>query len=131
MMTAVHTISIDLPAEPYDRVNRVAELSRCSIEQALLEGMPWLYTTVFADILTSLEKLESLSTIELWAIVYQRLRMEDESRFEELKQIDQRTNTEQHEIESLLGLLDYQILLRSKALAVLKERGQAIDLYLN
>ena len=129
-----HAISIELPEELYTRVQQIAARSDSSIEMALLEGMSWLYTTVPSDRDATFKKLRTLSDVQLWAVVYQRLHPHDASRLQSLSGAVNQAPLpadEQAELEELLRLVDYQMLLRSEALLLLQKRGHDVDSYLN
>jgi hypothetical protein len=131
-MSVPHTMTIELPAELYERVRQVAERSGVSEETAFLEGMSWFYTVVPYNKEAVFQKLPSFSNTQLWAIVYQRLNAQDDDRLTELLEKNQAGLLEEHEKldrDALIKLIDYQVLLRSKALVLLKERGQDADGY--
>jgi predicted NUDIX family phosphoesterase len=70
----------------------------------------------------------------LWAVVDQRLTQKQDTRLHELIALGkqgQLTADEQAEMESLIDLVDHQMLLRSEALLLLQQRGHDIDTYLN
>jgi hypothetical protein len=128
------TLSITLPLELHQRLQIVANWSNESEETALIEGMSWLYTTVPSDPEATLKRLQTLSDVQLWAVVYQRLTTPDQERLSELStrnKVETLTSDEQLELEALLALVDHQVLLRSEALLLLKQRGFEIDRYYN
>ena len=121
-----HAISIELPEELYERIQQIATRSQSSLEMALLEGMSWLYTTVPSDRAATFKKLRTLSEVRLWAVVYQRLHPRDDARLQSLSDAVNQAELpaeKQAEMEVLLRLVDYQMLLRSEALLLLKQRG--------
>lgn len=133
-MAVGHAMSIEVPHELYERIQRVAYHASTSEEMALIEGMPWLYTVLPPDIEASLKKLPGLSNIQLWAVVYQRLTPPDKARLTELSTLNKAAPlmpADQEELNGLLQLVDYQMLLRSEALVILKGRGQDIEAYRN
>lgn len=124
-------VSIELSKELYERVRQVAARSGQPIEKVFVEGMAWWYNNMRADDAT-LHKLSTLSDVELWAVVYQRLPVQDEERTQELLQKGNEgrlTSEEQVELENLVKLEEHQMLLRSEALVLLKQRGHDIDTY--
>lgn len=117
-----------------ERLRRVAQHSGASLETVLLEGGEWLYTKDTPDKEAMLKRLDTLSDVQLWTVVYQRLMPQDQARYEELrdhlKQQPLRA-IEEAELDHLVALIDYQMLLRSKALLLLKERGYDTENYIN
>ena len=131
-MAVGHAMQIEVPQDLYERIHQIAQLANTTEENALLEGMPWLYTVLPPDIDASLKKLQNLSIVQLWAVVYQRLTAQDKQRLHTLSEHNKRENlaaAEQEELSNLLQLVDYQMLLRSEALVILKAQGQDIESY--
>jgi hypothetical protein len=131
-MAVGHAMQIEVPLELYERIQQIAQLAHTTEENALLEGMPWLYTVLPPDIDTSLKKLQNLSLVQLWAVVYQRLTAQDKQRLHTLSErnkLEKLAASEQEELSNLLQLVDYQMLLRSEALVILKAHGQDIESY--
>jgi len=78
--------------------------------------------------------LASYSDTDLWEVVYHRLSDAQSRRLRELSAKNKRAaleEIEQTELDELLNLVDEQMLLRSEALLLLKQRGQDIDRYLS
>ncbi|MDE2635586.1 MAG: hypothetical protein OXI30_04410, partial [Chloroflexota bacterium] len=70
---------------------------------------------------------------QLWALIYQRLTQSQDSRMRDLLYRGSEgtlTKQEKAELKYHVDLVDRQMLLRSRALVLLKERGHDIDSYL-
>lgn len=132
-MTAGHAVSIELTEELYEGVRQVAEWSGQPIEKVLIEGMLWWYNKIRADDVDALMKrFRTFSNVELRAVVYQRLPLQDVERMDFLTEKGKAgllTPEEKNELDDLVDLIQYQMLLRSEALLLLKERGQDADGY--
>ncbi|MCY3915802.1 MAG: hypothetical protein OXG49_07295 [Chloroflexi bacterium] len=81
-----------------------------------------------------LDRLSDCTDEQLWALIYQRLTQSQDYRMREL--LDRGTEgritkQENMELNYYVDLVDRQMLLRSRALLLLKERGHDIDIYLN
>ncbi|MEP7291560.1 MAG: hypothetical protein ABI835_07235 [Chloroflexota bacterium] len=125
------SITIPMPDELYERVQEIAEASDRSIEEVLLETLGEVFQSD-AD-LPPLEALSAYSVERLWAIVQRRLSWSQSLRLHELsaKHKDGMiSSVEVNELNELLEFVDIQMLLRSEALLLLKQRGQNIDSYL-
>jgi hypothetical protein len=69
---------------------------------------------------------------QLWAIVHQRLAWPQDARLRELIALGKQrqiTEDEKAEMERLIDLVDHQMLLRSEALLLLKQRGHDFGLH--
>ena len=80
----------------------------------------------------ALEELDTFSDDKLWAIVNRRLSANDEAHLHFLageEKRDDLTSEEQNEFDLLLAQVNRDMLMRSKALLVLKERGHDITTY--
>ena len=132
-MSSGHAISVELPADLYERIRRVAARSDRSIETVLVESLNVLFGVPLIEVSSALESLENYSDEQLWAVVYQRLAWVENERLRELmargKQ-RQLTPDEQTELAGLLDRVDRYTVLRSRALWLLKQRGHEVDRYL-
>jgi len=78
------------------------------------------------DAQDAFDELENCSDDELWAVVNDRLSPVDENRLHYFGSEEKRsvlTSEESHEFDQLLAQVNYQMLMRSKALFLLKERS--------
>jgi hypothetical protein len=77
-----------------------------------------------------LDVQDSFSDEKLWAIVHKRLRAAQSERIRLLVANSSRSEEEQRELDHLLDLADDLVILRSRALVMLKERGHNVSAYL-
>jgi hypothetical protein len=74
--------------------------------------------------------LSTLDDEQLWAVVDQRLAEPQDTRLRELIALGKQgqiTSDEKAEMEDLINLVDHQMLLRSEALLLLKQRGYNVE----
>lgn len=122
------TIELELPAEVYERAQQIARDSNRSVESVLLDGLALLFG-MLPDTGLSPDALRDYTDEQLWAVVHQRLAWPQDTRLRELIALGrhgQITDDEQAEMERLIHLVDHQMLLRSEALLLLKERGHNV-----
>lgn len=127
-------ITVHLPDELYARVQEAAEASHRSLENVLLDSLTVLFgtTTGLDDVDAALSALPDFSDAELWAVVYRRLPWMQSLRLRELssKRVQGSLGTnEEKELDSLLARVDGDMLLRSEALVILKQRGYEVSGY--
>ena len=127
------TVELEISLEIEDHVRAIAEGENCSIESVLQEGLALLFG---GDSIVEhqLDRLNGCTDEQLWALIHQRLtRAQDERLRELLDRGSDGTLTEQEhaELKYMVDLVDRQTLLRSRALALLQERGHDINHYLN
>jgi hypothetical protein len=130
MVNPMAIVSIELPLDIYERLQREAEQSSRSLEQVLLEDLALLSDSSVMDLTVQ----DSFSDQKLWAIVYQNMGEAQAQRTRDLIADSKErplTSDEQAELEYLIELGDRYVLLRSQALLILKERGHNINSYLN
>ena len=80
-----------------------------------------------------MESLQNFSDEQLWTLVNQALLGAQDSRWRELMALNKRgamTDEESKELDDLADLLDRRILIRSKALLLMRHRGHDIDAFL-
>ncbi|MBA3874167.1 MAG: hypothetical protein H0X30_33965 [Anaerolineae bacterium] len=85
------------------------------------------------DINPVLEELDSFADDELWGVVNRRLSFKDTDRLHFLGSEEKRfslTDDERAEFDRLVDQVNRDMLLRSKALLLLKERGHDTDTYI-
>jgi len=76
------------------------------------------------------DELEGYTDRQLCAVVHQRLACSQDNRLHELMALGeqgQMTDEEKAEMTSLIDLVDHQMLLRSEALLLLKQRGHHVE----
>lgn len=123
------TVELKIPTEIYERAQRIASQSDRSIETVLLDGLTVLFG-VLPDTGVSPDELANYTDEQLWAVVYQRLAWLQDARLQELVALGKQerlSSNEQTEMEHLIKLVDHQMLLRSEALLLLKNRGHDVD----
>lgn len=122
-------IELKIPPEIYERARQIASESNRSVESVLLDGLTLLFGAL-PDTGISPDELRTYSDEQLWAVVYQRLAWPQDTRLRELMALGKQgqiTSDEQAEMEGLIDLVDHQMLLRSEALLLLKQRGYDVE----
>ncbi len=122
-------LELQIPPEIYERARQIARDSNRSVESVLLDGLSLLFGAL-PDMGLSPDDLKDYSDEQLWAIVYQRLAWPQDTRLRELVALGKQgqiSPDEATEMESLIGLVDHQMLLRSEALLLLKQRGHDVE----
>ncbi len=119
------TIELQIPVEIYERAREIAGDSNRSVESVLLDGLALLFGAL-PDVRISPDLLKDYSDEQLWTVVYHRLARPQDARLRELIALGKRgqiTDEGKTEMEGLIALVDHQMLLRSEALLMLKQRG--------
>lgn len=122
-------ITLQVPPEIYERARQIASESNRTTEAVLLDGLALLFGEL-PDASLSPDVLKDYSDEQLWALVHQRLAWPQEARLRELMTLGKQgalSADEQAEMERLIGLVDHQMLLRSEALLLLKQRGHDVE----
>jgi len=122
---------LELPIPPaiYERAQEIATTSNRTVESVLLDGLALLFGAL-PDKQTTPDELQAYNDDQLWAMVHQRLAWTQDARLRELIERGKQenlTSAEQAELEALIDLVDHQMLLRSEALVLLKQRGYDVD----
>jgi uncharacterized Fe-S center protein len=95
------------------------------------QTQPQTSTPVYPDVATTLSELDSLADQDLWHIVDTAMDRVDLVTMETLsaKQHEtQLTSAEENQAQELLDRYDHAVLIRAKAMALLKKRGHDISL---
>ena len=119
---------LQVPASIYERAEAIASKRACSAESVMLDALSLLFG-VLPNMALEPEELKDFGDDQLRAVVYQRLAWPQASRLRELMQLGQSGQISDEEIvemEALIDLVDHQMLLRSEALLLLKQRGNDI-----
>ena len=122
-------MELQIPLEIYERARQIATDSNRSIESVLLDGLTLLFESL-PDHSLSPDELKNYSDEELWVVVHQRLILPQDTRLRQLVELGkqgQLSTGEKAEMERLMDLVDHQMLLRSEALLLLKQRGHDIE----
>lgn len=125
------TKELKVPVAIFERAEAIANETNGTAESVLVEGLAMLFSPA-PENLEDPDKLSGFSDEQLWMIVQQRLTPKQESRVRELADRGNRgelNNLEITEIESWVARVDHQMLLRSRALLLLKRRGHDINRY--
>ena len=123
---------LDIPEPVLKRARQIARENEQSVETVLIESLNLLFGN-FDERILSPDALKHYSDEHLWAIVHQRLAWPQDSRLRELAALGdqgQISAAELDEMGGLIELVDHQMLLRSEALLLLKQRGCDIQRYL-
>ena len=123
------TVELQIPPEVYERVRQIAKASNRSVESVLQDGLTLLFGAL-PDTGISPDELKNYTDEQLWAIVHQRLAWPQDTRLRELIALGKQgqiTEDEKAEMERLIDLVDHQMLLRSQALLLLKQRGHNVE----
>lgn len=122
------SVTLDLPDELYARIQRAAEENRISLENMLVDSIELMFGDLPAD--ETAESLETFTDEQLWAVVYRQIAFPQDARLRELTTLSKRgslTSDEQTEMDNLVDYIDRYVLLRSKALLLLKQRGHDVE----
>lgn len=126
------TIELEIPEEVFDEVKGIARGGNRSIESVLQDGLAMVFGTT-EECGATMESLETYSDEQLWKIINNQLTWAQDSRWRELMALNKKgamTDEESKELDDLADLLDRRILMRAKALLLMKQRGHNIDAYL-
>ncbi len=126
------TIELEIPEEIIVEAEDIARGRNRSVESVLQDGLLMVFGST-SDCEVSSELLQDFTDEQLWKIVNRRMPWAQDSRLRELTAQSKRvklTAQESNELENLLAALDRQILLRSRALLLMKKRGHDVDSYL-
>ena len=122
-------IELQIPQEILERARQIATESNRSVESVLLDAIALLFGTLPNNSL-SLDELKTYNDEQLWAIVHQRLLLPQDTRLRQLVELGKQgllSDDEKGEMQDLMDLVDHQMLLRSEALLLLKQRGHDIE----
>ncbi len=126
------TMKIEAAHEILDYVRDVARDGNRSVESVVHDVLAILYGKSYdSDI--PLESLAELDDEQLWAVANRHLSWAQDSRRRELVERGKLgiiTGQESNELDNLTAAVDRLVLLRSKALVLMKQRGHDIDAYL-
>ena len=127
-------ITLSIPETLYERIQEEAVGTKQPIESLMIDRLAVLFNRVdeALDVNKALDALEAFKDYELWAIVSRRLSATDAELLHELNSEEKSgilTAEEKRELDHLLAQVNRDMLLRSKALLLLKERGHDISTY--
>jgi hypothetical protein len=124
------TITLNLPASLYEKLQQVARQQRRPVEVLMLDSLSLLFEEPSEIVALKPESLSAFSDEQLWALVYRHLALPQEARLEELAAkggAGSLTGPEAKEQAQLIAAFDHYVLLRSQALVILKQRGHDVE----
>jgi hypothetical protein len=127
-------VTLSIPEALFERIQKEANGAHQPFESVMLDGLKVLFNRIdeATDVDKALDALDTFKDYELWAIVSRRLSATDTDRLHELGGEEKRSllsTEEQNQLDQLLAQVNRDMLLRSKALMLLKERGHDITAY--
>ena len=125
------TIELKIPAAILERAETIASESGRSAETVMLDALSLLFGEL-PDTTLEPEAMQSLEDEQLWALVHRRLTPKQDARLRDLLDLGnqgQIRSQDEGELAQLVAMVDQQMVLRSKALVLLKRRGHDINLY--
>jgi hypothetical protein len=125
-----HSITLDFSEELYRRMRQAAEEHRIPLESMLVESIALMFGEPSSDETLSAEALEHLADDQLWAIIHRQLALPLDIRLRQLTALGKSGELsvdEQAEMERLIADVDRYVVLRSKALLILKARGYDVE----
>ncbi len=126
------TIELEIPEDVFEQASDIARCGNRSVESVLQDGLSFLFGAI-ADVAVSPDSLIDFSDEQLWEVVHRRLSWSQDSRLRMLMALGKEgrlTEQEIQELEHLVAVVDRQMLLRTKALVLMKQRGHDIEEYL-
>lgn len=126
------TVELEIPERIIEEAQGIARRRNSSVESVLQDGLLMVFGTS-ADCEVSMESLRNFSDEQLWTLINHGLLGAQDSRWRELMALNKKgamTDEESKELDDLADLLDRRILMRSKALLQMKQRGHDVDAFL-
>jgi hypothetical protein len=123
---SIHTVTLDLPEEIYQRAQKVARATQRPIEQVVVE---WIQPPQ-SEPGEAVARLETLSNDQLLQIARSRTPSDHSRRLQELLSTQQQrtlTEKEQQEAVALVEQEDLLTLQKARALFLLNQRGVLPD----
>lgn len=131
-MTA-HTVTLDLPQQVYEQIQRAAEKTRRPFNDLLVEAVTAVapvIDSISSDLRTSLAQMAYLNDAALWRAARATLTVEQKTRLETLhrkQQSEGLTLQEQKEEQALRKLHQETLLVKAQAVVLLKQRNYAVS----
>ncbi len=126
------TIELEIPEDVYEQARDIARCGNRSVESVLQDGLSILFCTS-SEVEVSPDSLVDFSDEQLWEVVHRRLSWAKDSRLRTLMALGKEgrmSDQERQELEHIVAVVDRQMLLRTKALVLMKQRGHDIETYL-
>lgn len=127
-----HTMTVTVPPDTYELLRAQAERSQHSLEDTVVLAMQAALTSersTLTERRAMLAVLEAIDTPTLWQIVQRGAETEDVlvlAALNEKRQRQDLTVEEETAAQALIREHDWAVLLRAKALAVLRARGEDV-----
>lgn len=125
------TKELKVPVAIYERAEAIASKTACSAESVMLDALA-LHFGELSDSALDPKTMQSLEDEQLWALVQRRLTPKQDARLRDLLDLGNRgqiRSQDEDELARLAAMVDQQMVLRSKALVLLQQRGHDINLY--
>ena len=129
---SMHPVLVKLPKQLYRRVERRAKQTRRSVESELLAVVAQAMSTedeLPEDLSTPLDELSLLDDKALWRVARKGMKSSETTQMEKLHLQRQQKGLSASEAQTLARLVqqyEKHMLLRAKAIALLKQRGHAV-----
>lgn len=131
MVTTMQTLVLELPEKMYAYLREIAEERNRSVEVVAFEQLAVsLLELPSADFDAVIDTMDVYSDEALWEVIYQRLTKSERQRYDTLVALGRQTtlsSAQQAELEALIDKINRQMLFRSKAVALLVERGYDVQ----
>jgi len=128
-----HQVTITLPDEIYQQVNKQSQLMERSIAEelaAVVISSVQEQDRLSPDIKRQLSELKFFTDEELWQAARMTAPTDKEERIQELmdkQNLEELTSSEQQEVEDISDYFSRIMLVRAEAAVLLKERGYDVD----
>jgi len=124
------TVQLELPPELIERAQQLAHESNRSLETVLVEGLEIHFGTIDD---APMDAFDRYTDEQLWAIVNRPFAWRQDARLRDLTErgkMRRLSASEETDLEKLVSEADHHMLLRSKALLLLKQRGHRVEAHL-
>ncbi len=125
------TVALKVPASIYEFAQDIANETNGTAESVLLESLAMLFCPDHERVKNP-DSISGFNDEQLWMIVQQRLNPKQDARWRDLVDRGNRgvlSDREATELDAWVARVDQQMLLRSRALLLLKRRGHDINRY--
>ena len=129
----VHSVTLDIPATLYSRIEQRAARTQRSVEEELLDVLTSALPAsedLPADLAAALAPLALLDDTALWRAAQSHLSADAVARLEALhlkRQSEGLSDTEEAEVARLVRQYERTMLVRARAVALLKQRGKDVS----
>ena len=129
-MVTSDSISLTLSEDVLQEIAEIAKLRSQTVEDYLKDSIEAQYSKSRFDPDEVYPLLDNYDDEQLWIVAHKRVPHSDDARYRKIvesKKTRTLTSEETTEFEALVDLYDAYILVRSKALLLLKQRGHDVD----